>query len=171
LGFARSRIHNRTPACACRHDPLYGRVGPPATDSDLRVVERTIGAVPEPLREFFIHGTAALDCAYIFEPKGGALERLRMVLPTETRIFGGARLGPVSELGDYSRAVREWATDTWIAEAEDQRAIWETAVPFLRLDNGDYLALDPRANANDPAVAYLCHDDESSCSRRTCRTF
>ena len=64
-------------------------------------------------------------------------------------------------LADYCKAVREWARDTWIADEPDQRIIWESALPFVALDNGDYLALDLHADASDPPVVYLCHDDES----------
>ena len=137
-------------------------VSPPASESELRAIERALRRpLPTSLRAFFVQCTAALGCAYVFEPTGDALEQLRTVLPTESRIFGGARLGPAPEFGDYSSAVREWSTDTWIAEVPEQRAMWESAIPFLGLDNGDYLALDPRMDASDPPVAYLCHDDDA----------
>jgi SMI1 / KNR4 family (SUKH-1) len=133
-----------------------------ATDSDLRRVEHTVGAaLPATLQALFVHGSAALDCAYVFEPDGNALERLTSVLPEETRIFGGARFGPVSDLGDYARALRAWATDTWVSDTPEQRVMWESAFPFLSLDNGDFLALDTRAHVDDPSVVYLCHDDDS----------
>jgi hypothetical protein len=64
-------------------------------------------------------------------------------------------------VADYSSAVREWARDTWIADAPDQRIIWESALPFVGLNNGHYLTLDPRGDTSDPPVVYLCHDDES----------
>jgi SMI1/KNR4 family protein SUKH-1 len=86
---------------------------------------------------------------------------LRSLLPDETRIFGGARIGPVSELPDFSRAAREWAEETWVAEFPADRLIWDSALPLTRLENGDYLAVDLRTNATDPPVLYLNHDDES----------
>lgn len=137
-------------------------VSDPASDSDVRVVERALsGALPGPLRAFFSQGSAAINCSYTFEPEGNALEDLRTVLPDETGLFGGARLGPLSDLAEDADAIRDWATDTWIADVPEQRALWEAAIPFLRLDNGDYLALDLRAGARHPPVAYLCHDDDS----------
>jgi len=133
-----------------------------ATDSDLRHVEHAVGAaMPPSLRALFVHGSAALDCAYVFEPVGDARERLELVVPEQTSIFGGARIGPLSDLGDHATAARAWATDTWISEAPDQRAMWESAFPFLSLENGDFLALDTRAHVDDPSVVYLCHDDDS----------
>jgi hypothetical protein len=134
----------------------------PATDSDVRIVEGELGvALPALLRKFLTEGSAALNCSYAFEPGGDACEALEMVLPDQARLFGGARLGPLSELAENARAVRDWAADTWVADVPDQRSLWEAAIPFLRLDNGDYLALDPQTNASNPPVAYLCHDDDS----------
>ena len=85
-----------------------------ATDSDLERVERAAGAaIPAPLRAFFVRGSAALDCAYVFEPGGHVLERLKSVLPEQMRIFGGARIGPVSNIGDYASAVRAWIWESF----------------------------------------------------------
>jgi hypothetical protein len=81
----------------------------------------------------FSKGSAALNCSYVFEPEGDALADLGTVLPDENRIFGGARLGPLSELAEDISVVRDWARDTWIADAPDQRercAAPTTAGPF-----------------------------------------
>ena len=133
-------------------------VEPPATTAQLAAVEQQLGlTLPESLREFFVSGSAALDCHYVVEPGDGVLDD---ILPDESHIFGGARLGPLSELQEFSRSVAEWAAETWVAEAPDQHAIWTSALPFARMNNGDYLALalsDP-----DPPVVYLNHDDDSS---------
>jgi hypothetical protein len=138
-------------------------VAPPVGETELGAVERALGpTLPSSLRALFTRGAAGLDCRYAFEPDGPALDRLRQLLPHEIRIYGGARLGPASELPDFSRYVGEWAEDTWVAEWPDQKAIWESALPFAALDNGDYLALDLRGDEADPPVVYLNHDDESS---------
>jgi hypothetical protein len=135
---------------------------PRAAEADIRAVERALGrTIPAPLRTFFAWGTSGLDCGYVLAPAGQDLDRLRGLLPDETRIFGGGRIGPVSELPDFSRAVREWAEETWVAESPAERFIWDSSFPFTRLDNGDYLALDLRTNDTDPPVVYLNHDDES----------
>ena len=138
------------------------QVDPPAAESDIRAVERDLGrTIPAPLRTFFERGASGLDCGYALTPSGQDLDRLRGLLPDETRIFGGAQIGPVPELTDFSRAVREWAEETWVAESAAERFIWDSSLPFTRLDNGDYLALDLRTNETDPRVVYLNHDDES----------
>jgi hypothetical protein len=134
----------------------------PAADRDLTAVERVLRtALPEPLRAFFSGGSAGLDCGYTFEPEGDSLDQLREIFPDERRIYGGPRLGPLSELPDLSSSVAEWANETWVADDPEQRVIWESALPFLQLANGDFLALDLRAGHTNPPVVYLNHDDES----------
>ena len=134
-----------------------------AREADLAAVERRLNStIPWSLRAFFTHGAVAIDCRYVFEPDGEALDTLREIVPGQTLIYGGARLAHASELPDLSIAVDEWAGDTWVADDPDQRAVWEAALPFSRLDNGDYLALDLRSDASDPRVVYLNHDDESA---------
>ena len=111
------------------------------------------------LRDLFTIGSAHLDCHYVLEHGDGILDG---ILPDEKRIFGGARLGPLSELPEFSRSIAEWAAETWVADAPAQRAIWTSAVPFTRMANGDFLALDLSAQDIDPPVVYLSHDDDSS---------
>lgn len=134
----------------------------PLAESEMQAVEHALGSVvPPPLRALITRGAAAVDCAYVLQPQGRRLDQLRTILPDETRIFGGARLTPASELAGDSDAVRAWARDTWVAEYPDERSMWESALPFIRLDNGDYVALDLRVeDKSDPPVAYLSHDDE-----------
>lgn len=138
-------------------------VASPTSEANLAAVEGALGpTLPPPLRAFFTRGAASLDCRYALEPGGQALDLLRDLLPHQIRIYGGARLGPVSGLPDLFRSVSDWANDTWVANSPDQKAIWESALPFPALDNGDYLALDLRADESDPPVIYLNHDDDSS---------
>jgi hypothetical protein len=137
-------------------------VAVPVDESAMHRIEGALGRrVAASLRAFFTRGAAALDCGYSWAPDGRALDGLHALLPDETQIFGGARLGPISELPDYLREAADWANDTWVADTPDQRSIWDTALPFLRLDNGDYLALDLRNGDTEPPVAYLNHDDDS----------
>lgn len=138
-------------------------VAPPMSAGDLAAVERALGpTLPSSLRAFFTRGAGSLDCRYVLEPDGRTLDQLRDLLPHEIRIYGGARLNPASDLPDLSRSVGAWADDTWVADAPDEKAIWECALPVAALDNGDYLALDLRAGERDPPVIYLNHDDDSA---------
>ena len=138
-------------------------VAAPSRPADVTAVEQELGlTLPGSLRELFGRGAAALDCRYVFEPDGRALDELGAILSDQRRIYGGARLGPLSELPGFAAAVAKWADETWVAETPDQLAIWKAALPFTSTDNGDYLALDVRTGEPDPPVVYLNHDDESA---------
>jgi hypothetical protein len=133
-------------------------VAPLAASAQLAAVEQQLGlTLPGSLRAFFTLGSAGVDCHYAYEPGDGVLGN---ILPDENRIFGGARLGPLSELPAFARSAAEWAAETWVAEVPDQQALWTSALPFARMDNGDYLAV--ALGGPDPPVVYLNHDDDSS---------
>jgi hypothetical protein len=132
-------------------------IAEPAAGAQLASVEQQLGRpLTQSLREFFTIGSAHLDCHYAFEPEN---------------LFGGARLGPLSELPEFSRSAAEWAAETWVADAPDQHAMWTSALPFVRMNNGDYLALDPRSADIDPPILYLNHDDDSSVIATDLATF
>jgi hypothetical protein len=134
---------------------------PKASEQHVAALERELGArLPASFRTFLTSGGAGLDCRYVLEPTGDALDRLHELLPDERRIYGGARIAPLADLPGLSIGVAEWARDTWVADEDAQRLMWQSSRPFLQLDNGDYLALDLR-NSTDPPVVYLNHDDES----------
>ena len=155
---ARRFVENvaRVPGADVRSASIAG----PAASVQLAAVEQQLGRpLTHSLRELFTTGSAHLDCHYVLEPGDGVLDG---ILPDEKRIFGGARLGPLSELPEFSRSIGGWAAETWVADAPDQHAIWTSALPFARMANGDSLALDLRAQDSDPPVVYLNHDDDSS---------
>ena len=135
-------------------------VAEPATSTQFAAVEKDLGRILTPsLRELFTMGSAHIDCHYVFEADADVIGT---VLPDETRMFGGARLGPLLELPAFSQSAVEWAAETWVADAADQHAMWTSALPFVRMDNGDYLALDLQSAELEPPVVYLNHDDGSS---------
>ena len=100
----------RVPGAEVRSTVIAG----PATSAQLAGVEKQLGRpLTHSLGEFFTTGSAHLDCQYVFGRDD------------ETRIFGGARLGPLSELPEFSRSAAEWAAETWVAGAPDQHAMWQ----------------------------------------------
>lgn len=145
-----------TPRCGSSSSRPLPRKG------DIASVEQVLGpGIPPSLPNFFSRGSAHVEWTYTLNSKTGAQDRLHGVLPDVNRIFGGARVGPVFELHDFVSSVRQWSTDTWVADEPAQRVIWESALPFARLDNGDYLAVDGRRHETDAPILYLNHDDES----------
>ena len=138
-------------------------VDPPLAPGDVDRLAAALGRpIPDALRRFLTHGSSRVDCAYAYEPVGGGLEELRALLPDEMRIFGGARLCAAADLPEYARSAAAWMRETWVADDPGQRPLWEAALPFAALANGDFLALDTRGGSPDPPVLYLCHDDASS---------
>ena len=55
----------------------------------------------------------------------------------------------------------EWSVETCVAVSPQDLEYWTKSLPILYMDNADFLALDQRTEADDPAVVYLSHDDES----------
>ena len=95
---------------------------PPASAQDVDAVERTLGSrLPAALRAFLTRGAAGLDCRYIMEPVGQVRDRLQELLPDEKRIYGGARIAPLSDLPALAAGVADWARDTWVADEDAQR--------------------------------------------------
>lgn len=99
--------------------------------------------VPLQLQQFWL--TASRHCA------------CRYVLEGEENYSGGANFFDAVELPQHISDCRRWAEGL---EFEEDAAIWNRALPFIALNNGDYIALDATLNGNDPPVVYLAHDDE-----------
>ncbi len=117
--------------------------------------------IPSTLAEFLRFGAGSLDCSFEYAPVDEPLDELRSILPSEITIYGGARLCSPPQLALAARHAREWTRDTWIADDPVQRDLWLHAQPFVRIDNGDHLALDTRAGVPDPPVICLNHDEAS----------
>lgn len=137
-------------------DPPLAREVLDRVEADLR------RPLPASLRRFYERGAGGVECSYSYEPAAPAQRRLQAVLPDEEQIFGGARVCRAADLADAARSVAEWARDTWVADEPEERDLWDGALPFASLNNGDYLALDLRGGGTEPPVVYLAHDDESA---------
>jgi hypothetical protein len=133
---------------------------PSATEQSIATVESRLGQpLPKALREFFLNCTSGLEMSYSWEPDEARREAVEELIDGTTVCGGGTiRLG---DLPKHKEDARAWAEETWLAEEPDQQELWLKSLPFLHLDNGDYLALDLRQPADDPPVYYLSHDDES----------
>lgn len=133
---------------------------PSASEDSIASVESTLGQpLPKALREFFLNGTADLEMSYTWEPDDARREAVEELIDGTT-VSGGGTIR-LSELHKHKEDGRAWAEETWLAEEPDQQELWLKSLPFLHLDNGDFLALDLRQPADDPPVLYLSHDDES----------
>lgn len=71
-------------------------------------------------------------------------------------LYGGPALMGADELANARQQVEDIARDSWLADDENEAAIWMSAVPFAETNCGDYLAFNSSGH-----VVYLCHDGES----------
>lgn len=137
------------------------RVGSRAVGAPEPVTGGSGRALPPALAEFLRSGAGSLDLSYTYEPVDEAQDEVMEIFPYQNTVYGGARVCSAEEMADAVRYVRDWAREVWGDDDPAQREIWEHALPFTMIDNGDYLALDMRTEAADPPVVYLNHEDES----------
>jgi len=142
---------------------------PPLPATELEALSRRIGRqLPDAMRGFLERGTAALACRYTFEydPDDEAATAAFLALfPYETSLYGGPVLGPADLLPDFVQSCGEWADQFDEAGDPTEGQRWRHALPFIAVDNGDYVALDgtgPARDPNDPPVIYLSHEGESA---------
>lgn len=107
--------------------------------------------LPRVYQHFLAQVSGGIDYQFSFQPEGA-----------DDSTSGGARLFKASQLVEDLQSCKDWATDTWIADSEEDQELWLNGLPFAAMANGDYLALDLRSKADDPPVLYLSHDDASS---------
>lgn len=133
---------------------------PCASDEIISAVESRLGSLlPKIVRELISFGSSSFGMRYALEPKAAESDVIRGLFATQSIVGGGTiRL---RDLPKHKEDARAWAEETWLAEEPDQQELWLKSLPFLRMDNGDYLSLDLRRPADDPPVLYLSHDDES----------
>jgi hypothetical protein len=126
-------------------------VEPPLDESGLEALQRAIPQpLPDALSQFWLTGSRCCNCRYVCREAEGNAE-----------LYGGASFFDALELHDYLTGCREWAEKTWVAEYAEERHLWLHSVPFLAMQNGDYLGLHVGIDHAEPPVVYLAHDDES----------
>jgi hypothetical protein len=108
-------------------------------------------AMPRAYRRFLEEASGGIGLEYHWRPAGA-----------EDSFSGCACLCVADELAKELQSCKAWATETWIAESEEDQELWLHGLPFAALPDGDYLALDLRPGVDDPPVLYLSHDDASS---------
>lgn len=82
-------------------------------------------------------------------------------------VFGGIEF---HSMKDLKADCQSWADETWVADDEEQKKIWDSAVPFCALETGDFLAFS-EPTEDDAPIVYLSHDDESRTIAKSFREF
>jgi hypothetical protein len=115
--------------------------------------------LPNSLRAYFELAAGQASFKYNWqELPPDRLALLRQVLPNRNFLFGGCCLGPITRLAEYQDECRSFAEECWPVEFPKEQSEWQRAVPFFRMENADFIALDPKQDPDDPPVIYLSTD-------------
>ena len=137
-------------------------VEPPLDSVACNALIREIGhPTPASLQSFLTSGSAGLEFSYLWTATGSQADAIKSIYKVKDYARGGGALCKAADFQEWLRDCKEWAEGTWVAEYPEDLAFWTQSFPILRMDTSDFLGLDCRNAADDPAVAYLSHDDES----------
>ena len=128
-------------------------IRPPAAEQEVARVERKIGLpLPHALRDFLLHFSG--DCEF------EARLPEDFELPGELGAIFAAELVLSPEAVYYAENVRrEWIKGCFPHENDAYDRVWHHKLGFMQAGNGDVIALDIGANAENPPVVYLSHDE------------
>ena len=136
-------------------------VAPPLDDAKLKRLNESLRLkIPGPVERFLRHGSGCCVSHYFWEPPEPEAVQLRRILG-RSDVFGGVPLCDSEKLSQWQEWCVEGATETWIGDEPEDKALWLRAFPFAFMSHGDFLALDLEQGAGEPPVVYLCHDEES----------
>ena len=135
----------------------------PLTESELiEIASKIDKQIPQELATFWLTGSRHCDCTYICEAaKSEIVPRIETIFGSHQEIWGGASLIDAADLSQHLLNCRDWAEETWVAEYPRDKSFWLNSVPFVEMNNGDYLGLDITEAKDNPHVVYLSHDNES----------
>ena len=139
-------------------------VKPVLIESELiKIASKIDKQIPQELANFWLNGSRHCDCTYFCEDaKSEIVSQIETIFGSFQEIYGGASLINATDLPEHLLNCKEWAEETWVAEYPQDKSFWLNSVPFVAMNNGDYLALDTLKAEDNPPVIYLSHDDESS---------
>jgi len=134
----------------------------PATSLDSLVSE--LGRpLPAALRAFLERGSGSMDFKYRWTATGTQAAAIKSIYRVKNYVWGGGEFCKSGKMPQWFRDCQELAADPnfWLTGYPEDLEYWKHSLPILRMESGDYLALDGRKPTDDPAVVYLSHDDES----------
>jgi|GEM_PF-2595289 len=133
--------HDECRACA--------NIAPPLTELQLQQLQTKTGQpLPLELQRFWLTASQHCDCSYYLE------------IIEDKRYYGGAAFINALTLAQEISNCHDWADG--LDDDPEMQAFWLQSIPFLAMDNGDYLGLYTSVSQDNPPVVYLSHDDESS---------
>lgn len=139
-------------------------VQPPLIEPELIEIAKKIDMqIPQELANFWLNGSRHCECTYFCEDvKSEIVFQIEAIFGSFQEIYGGASFIDAADLPQHLLNCKDWAEETWVAEHPQNKSFWINSVPFIEMNNGDYLALNTLEEKDNPPVIYLSHDDESS---------
>ena len=137
------------------------KIARPISAKKLNALESQLGrTIPKTLRAFLERGSSGFEFSYKWTPVDEQAAVVKSVFHGNT-MWGRGEFCKVTAFSEWLADCKSWAANTWVAEYPQDLAFWTQSFPILRMDCADFLALDQHSPADDPAVVYLSHDDES----------
>lgn len=131
--------------------PIFD-VAPCATNSQISEIESAMGtSIPPSLRNVFASYSRAVDIAWQL-PDGNE--------PPEPfdEVFGGQLTFSLDQLPETQSDYREWVEECFSDPDNAYDRVWHNKFAFLKVPNGDFVAIDVAQKSTQP-VLYLSHDD------------
>jgi len=143
---------------------VWGDIAPAlsAREAD-RLARQLPNGLPSVLRDFLTQGSSRCEYRFWWEPPEPLRVEIEGVLD-QTFVDGGPAFFNSSGLVSLEEERLGWV-DCFEGNCDarqSDRDLWMRCTAFASIDNGDMLAIDASSHQQDPPVAYLCHDGESS---------
>ncbi|MEX0725848.1 MAG: SMI1/KNR4 family protein [Planctomycetaceae bacterium] len=137
-------------------------VSPPVTEAEADELEKSIPfGLPAPLREFYTQSASACRLHWNWTPPLSTIQELKSVFEFETSLFGGFEFVPWPELYEHHQIHRWWDSVKENPSQEDIKMYqpWRNVIPFIRVLNGDVIALRVDDDLQIVSVDYFDHEN------------
>ena len=130
-------------------------IEPPMGAAEIDTLTEELGVpLPAALRAFLARGSGGMDFNYRWTASGSQAAAIKSIYRGKDYVWGGGGFCQSGKLPAWYRDGQELVADpdSWLAEYPKDLAFWRHSLPIFRMKSGDYLALDGREPADDPAV-------------------
>lgn len=110
---------------------------------------------PEEFRAFLKAGLGGFRRSFCWTPSAEDRARLAPLFGRERYISFGPRFTALRDLSLYLTAASAWAKNYTGWEG----AVLKAGLPFIALDNGDFVFMDLRVPQADPPVVFFAHEE------------
>lgn len=128
-------------------------IGKPASEQQLQQVEHELGhKIPESFRDVLLHFAGRVEFGWQLDD---CIE-----LPKALKgIFAGQCVWNIDDLIGMEESRKDWIRECFPNPDDEYDRVWHNKLAFMRVDNGDLIALDMEECPEHSPVVYLSHDD------------